>query len=77
MKLPEVQLERPAPIPQGTRHERTVDAGGVDGWILQPPTQAALGTLGQGGSGVDVGKPGREEATLGQQQPSHHPGEGP
>ena len=66
-----------APVAQGTGHEWTVNGGGVDGWILQPPTKAAFRALGEGGTGVDVRQPGCKRCTLGQQETGDHPGERP
>ena len=64
-----------APIPQGTGYEWAVDAATVGGWILQPPTNAALVALGERGTGMDVGKPGGIGTASGKQQSVDHPGQ--
>lgn len=49
-----------APVAQGTGDQWPVNARGVYGWILQPPTNAAFAALRERGTGMDVGEPRRD-----------------
>jgi len=65
-----------APFAQSASHQGTVNAGRVGGWILQSPTTAAFGALGEGDSGIDVGDPGWAGRAVGEQHACDHPAEG-
>ena len=65
-----------APVAQGSGDQGAIYAAGIDGWILQPPTAATFGALGDCGRGVDMRQPGRDGNALGEYQAADHPGQG-